>query len=109
MATGSFWNVTDNPLKPWGYLDPDDVINIPFDFAEWLTDQGTTYSAHALSAAPELTAIFISQASGVVTVQVKRASGATLAEGTKYSVTCQITCADLQKKSKTLWLKVKEL
>jgi hypothetical protein len=108
MTTGSFWNV-DDPDKPWGKFDPDDVINIPFDFADWLTDQGTSYSSHALSSDPLLTASNVTQSGGVVTVQVKKANGATLVAGTKYSVTVQITCADGQKKSKTLWLKIKDL
>jgi hypothetical protein len=108
MTTGSFWNV-DDPLKPWGYMDPDDVLNIPFDFADWLSDQGTSYSSHLLTSASELTASNVAQASGVVTVQVKKATGQTLTAGNKYWVTCQITCADGQKKSKTLWFKAKEL
>lgn len=108
MATGSFWNV-DDPLKPWGYFDPDDVINIPFDFAEWLADQGTTYVSHVSSGPAELTITNVTAVGGVVTLQVKKAVGQTLSDGEKYGATCQITAADGQKKSKTLYLKVKEL
>jgi hypothetical protein len=108
MTTGTFWNV-DDPLKPWGYFDPDDTINIPFDFADWLTDQGTTYVSHTLTPDPLLTATTAGAIGGVVTAQVSKANAATLVIGTKYPITCQITCADGQKKSKTLYLKVKEL
>lgn len=108
MATGDFWNV-DNPLKPWGRFDPDDVIIIPFDFSEWLTEQGTTYLDHALETAEGLEAATVSASAGVILVKVSKAAGETLEEGEKYGVTCQIECADTQKRSMTLYLKVTEL
>lgn len=108
MTTGAFWNV-DNPDKPWGPLDPDDALTIPFDFAAWLAGQGTTYADHNLDPAPELQVSMISTTGGVILVMVSKAAGATLVEGQKYGVTCQIVAADGQKRSKTLYLKIKEL
>ncbi|MBY0238133.1 MAG: hypothetical protein K2X55_02355 [Burkholderiaceae bacterium] len=108
MATGSFWNV-DDPLKPWGLMDPDDVLNIPFDFSEWLADQGSTYASHVVTPAVGIDAVDVSATGGVVLIQVQRSVGVTLAEGQKYGVTCQVVAADGQKRSKTLYLKIKEL
>lgn len=108
MATGSFWNL-DDPLKPWGLMDPDDVLTVPYDFSEWLADQGTTYASHNLDPADGLQAATVSPGAGVVQVQVQRAVGATLVVGEKYGVTCQIVAADGQKRSKTLYYKIKEL
>jgi hypothetical protein len=108
MTTGAYWNV-ENPDKPWGPLDPDDVLTIPFDFAEWLTGQGTTYASHNLTPAAGLDAVTVSTVAGVILVKVSKAVGGTLAVGEKYGVTCQIVAADTQKRSKTLYLKIKEL
>lgn len=108
MATGSFWNV-DNPDKPWGPMDPDDVLDIPFDFSDWLAGQGTSYASHVLTPAAGLQAATVSAIAGVVLVQVQRAAAAELKVGDKYGVTCQLVAADGQKRSKTLYLKMKEL
>eukprot|EP01041_Mallomonas_annulata_P034942 gene34942-57805_t len=67
-----FWNL-DDPSKPWGLMDPDDVLNVPYDFSEWLADQGTAYASHNLVVADGLQAITVSPDSGVITVQVQRA------------------------------------
>ena len=108
MTTGAFWNV-DDPLKPWGLFDPDDVLNIPFDFSEYLAGEGSTYASHNLSSDAELIATTIDSSSGVVLVQVEKAPAATLEESVKYGVTCQVIGSDGQKLSKTLYLKIKEL
>lgn len=108
MTTGAFWNV-DNPDKPWGPMDPDDVLNIPFDFSDWLAGQGTTYASHDVDLAAGLAATTVSAMGGIVLLQVKRADGADLVEGDKYGVTCQVVATDGQKRTKTLYLKIKEL
>jgi hypothetical protein len=108
MTTGSYWNVSA-PLKPWGWMDPDDVLKVPYDFATWLTDQGTTYVSHAWTCDTGLQAVDISVVAGVVRVKISKATDATLTAGTKYGVTCQITTADGQEKSQTLWFKIREL
>lgn len=108
MPTGAFWNV-DDPLKPWGYFDPDDKINIPFDFSDWLTAQGTAYASHVVTPNANLEATTEGVDAGVVVVQVSKAAAGALTEGEKYGVTCQVTAADGQKQSQTLWLKIKEL
>lgn len=108
MATGDFWDVTD-PLKPFGLMDPDDVLTLPFDFAAWLTGQGTTYASHNLAPAAGLLAVNVSQALGVIRVNVSKDPAVALAAGAKYGVTCQLVAADGQKRSMTLWLKIREL
>lgn len=108
MTTGSFWNL-DDPFKPWGLLDPDDAITIPFDFAAWLAGQGTTYASHNLTPAPELQVAMVSTTGGIILAMVSKAEGAMLVEGQKYGVTCQIVAADGQRRSQTLYLKIKEL
>lgn len=107
MATGSYWNV-DDPAKPWGLMDPDDVLNVPYDFEEWLTEQGTAYVSHNLDADEGMQVDTVSAVAGVVLVQVQRAAGASLSIGQKYGVTCQVVAADGQKRSKTLYYKIKE-
>lgn len=107
MATGSFWNL-DDPAKPWGLMDPDDVLNVPYDFSEWLADQGTAYASHNLDAADGLQAVTVSPDAGVITIQVQRAPSGVLTVGQKYGVTCQVVAADGQKRSKTLYYKIKE-
>jgi len=108
MTTGSFWDLT-NPLKPVGLMDPDDVLTLPFDFADWLTAQGTTYVTHNLSQDTGLLAANISESLGVIKVQVSHDPAATLEIGGKYGVTCQVVAADGQKRSQTLYLKIREL
>ncbi len=108
MATGDFWDLTD-PLKPFGLMDPDDVLTIPYDFSEWLADQSTTYAGHHASAATGLQAVDLSQSNGVIRVQVSKAPGAELVVGEKYGVTCQIVATDGQKRSMTLYMKIREL
>jgi hypothetical protein len=39
FTAGSFWNM-DDPKKPRGLKDPDDTIDIPFDWGPWLADVG---------------------------------------------------------------------
>jgi hypothetical protein len=108
MTTGSYWNV-NNPQAPWGWMDPDDKLKIPFDFATWLADQGTTYASHTLTCETGLQAVDVSVASGIVRVNVSKAVAGVLVAGTKYGVTCQVTAADGQKKSQTLRFKIREL
>lgn len=108
MTTGSYWNVS-NPLAPWGYMDPDDVLKIPFDFATWLTDQGTTYASHTLTCETGLQAVNVTVVAGVIRVLVSKAVAGTLTAGQKYGVTCQMTSADGQEKSQTLRFKIREL
>lgn len=106
MATGSYWDVS-NPDKPFGILGPMEVKHIPFDFAAWLSGESATYAIHTLSASPELLAENVSVTAGVVLVSV-RVSG-TVQEGGKYSVTVLVTASDGQKKSQTLYFKIKGL
>lgn len=108
MATGSYWNL-DNPDKPVGVFDPQEVKHIPFDFADWLTVEGTTYVSHAITADAKLSAVDVSVSSGVVLLAVSVPDDSLVVEGEKYGVTVLLTAGDGQKKSQTLWFKIKEL
>jgi hypothetical protein len=108
MTTGDFWDLS-NPFKPVGQFDPDDVINLPFDFAEWLASQSATYASHTITPASGLQAADAGVAGGVVLVTVQAAGSPALVAGQKYGVTCQVTASDGQKRSQTLYLKIREL
>lgn len=107
MATGAYWNVR-NRKKPFGPMDPGDVLSIPFDFSEWLEEQDTTYASHNLDPATGLLAVDVSVAAGIITVNVSKDPAETLVAGDKYGVTCQLVAADGQKKSQTLYFKIEE-
>ncbi len=106
MTTGSYWDVS-NPDKPVGVLDPDEIKHIPYDFSEWLTGEGATYDSHTLESDDEMSAEDVAVEDGVILVRVKTTESAKLGE--KYGVTCLCQASDGQKKSKTLFFKIKEL
>lgn len=108
MPTGDYWN-EDDPLKPWGLFDKDEVKHIPFDFSAWLAQEDTTYVTQDFDPDENLTATFLLESGGVIVAEIKRAPAGELFENEKYGVTCLMTAADGQKKSQTLWFKIKEL
>lgn len=108
MATGNAWTIDEEApavLKPWANFDTDATLDIPFDWAEWLTDKGTTYSSHTITTHASLQCPSSSQASGVIKARIKKAAAATLANNTKYWVTCHIVTADGQEDEQTVYLK----
>lgn len=91
MATGSFWNVS-NPLKPWGYFDPNAQLPIPFDWSEWLTDEGALYVSHEFIFPDGIFEEVESEESdGVITILLKLVDSPVYTAGTKYRVTSRIT------------------
>lgn len=108
MTTGAAWNIDEEDPdvpKPWAHFDTDATLDIPFDWATWLTDKGTTYSSHAITTHASLECTQSSQASGVITARIRKATAATLTVGTKYYVTCRITTANGQVEDQTVYLK----
>lgn len=106
MTTGSYWNVV-NPAKPTGLIDPDEVKRIPYDFSEWLAGESATYASHTLEHGDEIEVTDVGVLDGVIVVSVSPTASAEL--GMKYPVTVLCTASDGQKKSQTLYYKVKEL
>lgn len=110
MATGDFWNV-DNPLKPWGYFDPDAKLDIQFDWATWLSGEGTTYASHTFVVAAGLKAVSSSEAGGVVTVRIAKddaVDAPALVVGQKYAITCHLVDSDGQEEDQTVYLNMRE-
>lgn len=108
MATGDAWTIDQEApdvLKPWAQFDSDAILDIPFDWSEWLADKGTTYSSHSVITHASLECTQSSQASGVIKVRIKKATAATLVAGTKYEVTCRIVAADGQQEDQTVYLR----
>jgi len=107
MTTGAYWNVS-NPLKPWGYFDPNAVLDIPFDWATWLADIGGTHASHTITADTPLRSTASSEAAGVITVRIEAAVAGVFVIGQKYPVTCHIVTADGQEEDQTVFLKIME-
>lgn len=108
MATGSYWN-TSNPMKPFGLLDPHEVKHIPLDFSEWLAAEGAGYESHSIDAEESLSVATVGVQVGIVTISVAVSGSASVSEGQKLRATVLLTASDGQKKSQTLWFKIKEL
>lgn len=108
MTTGAYWNVKDNPLKPWGWFDVNAKILYPFDWVTWLADSGTTYASHTCTAEAPLEIISSSQISGVIIAKVGVLSGETPVDGQKYAITCHIVCANGEEEDQTLYLKIRQ-
>ena len=106
-TTGNFWNV-DNPLKPWGYFDPDGVYDIPFNWASWLAGLVDTYGSHTIICQQGLTCVQSSEALGVITARIEKDPAEDLSVGVKYGVTCHIVSTNGQKEDQTLYFKVRE-
>jgi hypothetical protein len=104
-----YWN-TDNPLKPWGYFDPNAQLDIPFDWTAWLAELGVNYASHLFILPAELEEVSSGQNAGIITIFVKVAAGQTVVAGTKYPVTCRITTDGTppRKDDRTVYLKMFE-
>ena len=104
MTTGAAWNL-DNPYKPWARFDTNAIREIPFDWAAWLADIGSTYASHTIIVATDLECTTSVQAAGVITATIKKAAAGTLVVGTKYAVTCRIVAANGEQDDQTVFLK----
>lgn len=106
--TGSYWNV-DDPLKPWGLFDPNSVIDVPFDWNDWLAAEGTSYASHTFSSMAGLEVASSTEDGGIITARVQADGETALKVGKKYSVTCRLTDSGGQVMDQTVWFKVAEL
>lgn len=107
MTTGAAWNLT-NPHKPWARFDTNAIREIPFDWADWLADIGSTYASHTIICATGLECTTSVQASGVIKATIQKDAAETLTVGTKYGVTCRIVAANGEQDDQTLYLKIVE-
>lgn len=105
MATGAFWNV-DNPKKPWGSFDPNDILIFPIDVSALLADMGVAYASHSVITAAPLECVSSSHSNGVISVKMKLVTSPTYVEKTKYPFTLRVVGADGQQRDKTWLLKV---
>lgn len=109
MTTGAAWNV-DNPLKPWIWFDADAELDVPWDWADWLTQEGTTYASHewVFPEADTLQVLQSTESAGVITARIAKADAGTLTINAKYGVTCRITDSAGQIEDQTLWFKIRQ-
>jgi hypothetical protein len=108
MVTGDFWDVT-NPSKPFGVIDPDEQLSIPFDWAEFLTQEDGTYVSHTITAQSGITVVSSAHSAGVITALVKATDPDEITIGAKYFLICSIviTAGGLTiKKDQTVYLKI---
>lgn len=111
MTTGTFWNV-DNPLKPWGRMDPDAVLDIVFDWQLWFVDVATQCASHTITCEAPLECVQSQEtADGLITSRIRVDPDAEedIDIGKKYSVTCHIVAADGQEDDRTVYLKMVQL
>jgi hypothetical protein len=107
MADGSAITVSASGKKS-AIKDPDALLDFPFEWADWLTDIGDTYSTHEfLTVDPDdaTTPLVVENSdhlSGVITAFV---SGGTL--GKTHELTCRITTVGGRIDDRTLFLKIK--
>lgn len=105
----TYWN-TDNPNKPWGLMDPNAQIDIPFDWSQWLAELGVDHASHQVLVESPLELVATQVNQGVVTAFVKVADGGTVQLGHKYAVTCRITTTGdpARTDDRTVYLKMQE-
>lgn len=104
----SFWD-TSNTAKPvGGPFDPNAKIDFPITVADWLTELGSAYASHTVTAASPLEVLDQGTHSlGVITPRIGLLNGESYAEGTKYPFTLRIVTADGQQDDQSFWLQVK--
>lgn len=105
MTTGNFWDVT-NPKKPVGEFDGDDIIDIPFDVAAFMTGAGDTYASHTIIPDLGLQCASSAFAAGFIVTRIKKDPVQTLTVGAKYGVTWRVVGTSGQSKDATLYLKI---
>jgi hypothetical protein len=110
MATGTAWNVEDDPLKPCALFDTNARRVIPFELADWLAEMGTTYGSHEVIAESPLECVSSPYSADVLALTMKLRAGLVAGEdyniGQKYPFTVRLTGADGQIDDRTLWLKL---
>lgn len=109
MTTGSFWNV-DNPLKPWGRMDPQSKIDIPFDWQDWIADTDTQLKSWTITCESPLECVQSQETEdGLITARIRVADGGEVTIKQKYTVTCHIIASDGQEDDQTVYLKMVQL
>lgn len=108
MPTGEFWDLT-NPLKPVGEpFDPNSKIDFPISIADWMTEMGSPYASHILTADTPLEVLDQgTHVAGVITPRIGLLTGATFEEGTKYPFLMRVITANGQQDDQRFWLKIK--
>lgn len=113
-VTGDYWDLT-NPAKPLGELDPQDKLDIPMDWTDWLLEIGATLASSPVgfTCFPQVplqvlaTSQVDSDRKGVFRVAV---DPLTYDPGTHlkkvFEVRCHIVASDGQEKDQTLYFKI---
>lgn len=106
FSAGSFWNLQD-PKKPKGSIDPDAVLDIPFDFTPWLTDASDTIAGVAFLMTGGLVDRGSQIQTGSKAVAVVIEGGGTAGAAT---LTCRITTASAPARiiDRTVYLTIEE-
>jgi len=101
----AFWN-TSNPLIPWGYFDTDAVLDIPFDWTEYLAGIPDTYKSHVITPEAPLECILSEAVLGVITARVRVIAGQTPIIGKMYGLKCHLKTTGDQEDDRTVYLKM---
>lgn len=111
MATGNFWNITDDPLKPYGPFDPDGIYDIPFDWVTWLAGLAggaDTYLSHVITVQSGLQLMGSSGTGGLIIARIKASGSPVLILKKKYFINCHIVTVNGQEEDQTLYFKIVE-
>lgn len=110
-----FWDETD-PEKPLGVIDPNDRTPLYVSWAEWLEQEGATYTGHELfiddvAAGSVVAGLLIEEddfaiLGGLLTMWVVGGE-----VGTRYAITMRVTgdvSGEVIRKDRTVYIKIKE-
>lgn len=103
-GTGTFWNMS-NPNKPKGIKDPNDVVDIPFDWRPWFLDADDQYASHQIITTGGLVLAATDNDAGVITAFVAGGGLNQLA-----ALTCRVTTNSTPPRivDRTVFLKIKD-
>ncbi len=111
LPTGDAWDVTD-PKKPFMDFDPDAVLDIPYDWIDWLAAISDIYADHEMKPVPlngvSLLCSESAEVGGRIIARIKKPVSGDLVPKKKYGMTCHIVTADGQEEDFTLWFKIRE-
>lgn len=105
MTTGDFWNTFD-PRKPWGVVDPQDVLDLPVEIEDWLTSLGSSYSDHEVIADAPLEVVSSVYSQDIIMIRVRVLSDPKPIPGKRYGLTIRLKLSNGQQNDRTLWLEV---
>lgn len=108
MTTGAFWTVTD-PKKPYCEFDPNGKLDIPWDWTDFLTGEGTTLVSYSwIYPDVGLTVASVVLATHIIKARVQADGVTTLVAGSKYRITSRIIDSAGQQWDQTLSFKIRE-